>query len=179
MSHDSSLRRGSKASASSIGSTVSGGKGEVPSRSTLSTGSMHPLYQSLDSPLDVRGLPPLLTALVDVVQQCRSKYPFDSTIGDTTTTIAKHWLTTDSLVDRIGEIVRAFPGVESAEINAESFCIALSSGAPFLISRAAVGLRRGSGKRAHTVIILQLQHKHIHASRLDQYVVSLSCLKRP
>ena len=30
----------------------------------------------------MRGLPLLLTALLDVVQQCRIKYPFDSTIGD-------------------------------------------------------------------------------------------------
>ena len=82
MSDDSAARRGSKASGSIKSSAVSGGKGRVPSRSPPSSGSIRPLYQSLDSPLDVRGLPLLLTALLDVVQQCRIKYPFDSTIGD-------------------------------------------------------------------------------------------------
>ena len=42
---------------------------------------------------------------------------------------AKHWFTTDSLLDRVGEIVCAFPGISAAAITDEAFRFALASGA--------------------------------------------------
>jgi len=48
-------------------------------------------------------------------------------IHATSTSKAKHWLTTDSLLDRVGEIVCAFPEISAAAINDEAFRFALAS----------------------------------------------------